>query len=109
MLIICQIDWREVGVTFKMQCVRNCTLSSLVSFIPDLRSAKRCSGRPSNVYQRFGHMHHYSKVPMSYELSNEPKRNIVRCPEAPQRGPQRRQFCRYRIKKSTLLEESCAA
>ena len=28
-----------------------------------LRSAKRCSGRPSNVCRRFGHMHHYSKVP----------------------------------------------
>ena len=29
MLIICQIDWREVGVAFDMQCFRNCTLSSL--------------------------------------------------------------------------------
>ena len=29
MLIICQIDWREVGVAFEMQCFRNCTLSSL--------------------------------------------------------------------------------
>ena len=28
MLIICQIDWREVGVAFEMQCFRNCTLSS---------------------------------------------------------------------------------
>ena len=29
MLIICQIDWREVGVAFELQCLRNCTLSSL--------------------------------------------------------------------------------
>ena len=28
MLMICQIDWREVGVAFEMQCFRNCTLSS---------------------------------------------------------------------------------
>ena len=28
MLIICQIDWREVGVAFELQCPRNCTLSS---------------------------------------------------------------------------------
>ena len=28
MLIICQIDWREVGLAFEMQCFRNCTLSS---------------------------------------------------------------------------------
>ena len=30
MLIICQIDWREVGVAFELQCLRNCTLSSLI-------------------------------------------------------------------------------
>ena len=29
MLIICQIDWREVGVAFELQCLRNCTLCSL--------------------------------------------------------------------------------
>ena len=28
-LIICQIDWHEVGVAFELQCLRNCTLSSL--------------------------------------------------------------------------------
>ena len=28
MLIICQIDWHEVGVAFELQCLRNCTLSS---------------------------------------------------------------------------------
>ena len=28
MLIICQIDWREVGVAFELQCLRSCTLSS---------------------------------------------------------------------------------
>ena len=28
MLIICQIDWCEVGVAFGLQCLRNCTLSS---------------------------------------------------------------------------------
>ena len=28
MLIICHIDWREVGVAFELQCLRNCTLSS---------------------------------------------------------------------------------
>ena len=28
MLIICQIDWLEVGVAFELQCLRNCTLSS---------------------------------------------------------------------------------
>ena len=28
LLIICQINWREVGVAFKLQCLRNCTLSS---------------------------------------------------------------------------------
>ena len=28
MLIICQIDWREFGVAFELQCRRNCTLSS---------------------------------------------------------------------------------
>ena len=32
MLIICQIDWREVGVAFELQCLRNCTLSSFVCF-----------------------------------------------------------------------------
>ena len=30
MLIICQIDWREVGVAFELQCFRNCTLSSII-------------------------------------------------------------------------------
>jgi len=25
---ICQIDWREVGVAFELQYLRNCTLSS---------------------------------------------------------------------------------
>ena len=30
MLIICQIDWREVGVAFELQCLRNCTLSSFL-------------------------------------------------------------------------------
>ena len=33
MLIICQIDWREVGVAFEMQCFRNCTLSSLLNIV----------------------------------------------------------------------------
>ena len=28
MLIICQIDWREVGLAFELQCLRNCMLSS---------------------------------------------------------------------------------
>ena len=37
MLIICQIDWREVGVAFKLQCLRNCTLSSK-SFSSDVVS-----------------------------------------------------------------------
>ena len=32
MLIICQIDWREVGVAFELQCLRICTLSS---FLPN--------------------------------------------------------------------------
>ena len=32
MLIICQIDWREVGVAVELQCLRNCTLSSLLLF-----------------------------------------------------------------------------
>ena len=27
MLRICQIDWREVGVAFELQCLRNCTLA----------------------------------------------------------------------------------
>jgi len=30
MLIICQIDWCEVGVAFELQCLRNCMLSSYV-------------------------------------------------------------------------------
>ena len=30
MLIICQIDWCEVGVAFGLQCLRNCTLSSFI-------------------------------------------------------------------------------
>ena len=30
MLIICQIDWREVEVAFELQCLRNCTLSSVI-------------------------------------------------------------------------------
>ena len=33
MLIICQIDWREVGVAFELQCLRNCTLSSYDYFV----------------------------------------------------------------------------
>ena len=33
MLIICQIDWREVGVVFELQCFRNCTLSSFSFFL----------------------------------------------------------------------------
>ena len=28
--VICQIDWREVGVAFELQCLRNCALSSSV-------------------------------------------------------------------------------
>jgi len=28
MLIICQIDWRDVEVAFELQCLRNCTLYS---------------------------------------------------------------------------------
>ena len=32
MLIICHIDWREVGVAVELQCLRNCTLSSLFIF-----------------------------------------------------------------------------
>ena len=32
MLIICQIEWHEVGVAFEMQCFRNCTLSSYSLF-----------------------------------------------------------------------------
>ena len=32
MLIICQIDWREVGVAFELQCLHNCTLSSFVIY-----------------------------------------------------------------------------
>ena len=32
MLIICQIDWREVGVAFELQCLRNCTLSSFILY-----------------------------------------------------------------------------
>ena len=32
MLIICHIDWRKVGVAFELQCLRNCTLSSLLLF-----------------------------------------------------------------------------
>ena len=33
MLIICQIDWCEVGVAFELQCLRNCTLSSFFLFL----------------------------------------------------------------------------
>ena len=33
MLRICQIDWREVGVAFELQCLRNCTLSNLRIFL----------------------------------------------------------------------------
>ena len=33
LLIICQIDWREVGVAFELQCLRNCTRSSYLSFV----------------------------------------------------------------------------
>ena len=36
MLIICQIDWREVGVAFELQCLRNCTLSSYCFFYPQV-------------------------------------------------------------------------
>jgi len=39
-------------------------------FLRDLRSARRFSGRTSNVYQRFGHMHHYSKVPRNLSHSS---------------------------------------
>jgi len=31
--------------------------------LPYLRSARRHSGRPSNVYQSFGHRYHYVKEP----------------------------------------------
>jgi len=30
MQIICEINWREVGVAFELQCLRNCTLSSYI-------------------------------------------------------------------------------
>ena len=30
MLIICQIDWSEVEVAVELQCLRNCTLSSIL-------------------------------------------------------------------------------
>ena len=33
MLIICQIDWRELGVAFELQCLRNCTLSNFIKLI----------------------------------------------------------------------------
>jgi len=48
-----QIDWREVGVAFELQCLCNCTLSSF--FLPrtDI-AARRFSGAPSKVYQRLG-------------------------------------------------------
>ena len=52
MLIICQIDWREVGVAFGLQCLRNCTLSSFFSRT-DI-AARRRSGAPSKVYQWLG-------------------------------------------------------
>jgi len=39
-MIICQIDWREVGVAFELQCLRNCTLSSFNS-VTDLAACTR--------------------------------------------------------------------
>ena len=32
MVIICLIDWSEVGVAVELQCLRNCTLSSFILF-----------------------------------------------------------------------------
>ena len=48
MLIICQIDWREVGVAFELPCLRNCTLSSFVCLSVSTVSAPpsaKCSPR----------------------------------------------------------------
>ena len=55
MLIIWQIAWREVGVAFELQCLRNCTLSSFFFFLPRVDvGARRRSGAPSKVYQWLG-------------------------------------------------------
>ena len=63
MLIICQIDWREVGVAFELQCLRNCTLSSFLLFTRRLFSAP--AARPgANVYQTFGHRCSYYQWPI---------------------------------------------
>jgi len=57
MLIICQIDWREVGVAFGLQCLRNCTLSSL-SFFTVLLTA---DDRTARALKHSARRHHHSK------------------------------------------------
>ena len=42
-MIICQIDWREVGVAFELQCLRNCTLSSFDFILNFIKAARRMS------------------------------------------------------------------
>ena len=42
MMIICRIDWREVGVAFELQCLRNCTLSSCFYVACSARYAYYC-------------------------------------------------------------------
>ena len=69
MLIICQIDWREVGVAFELQCLRNCTLSSCLYASANnrrwrhyvFRSSIRPSGRCPSVRRDFNKTcHRYS-------------------------------------------------
>jgi len=51
MLIICHIDWSEVGVAVELQCLRNCTLSSL-SLVSQLSvNYVRCSSVTACCYE----------------------------------------------------------
>ena len=52
MLIICQIDWREVGVAFKLQCLHKCTLSSFTTWQPTFVQGQRVKGHGHSVCNR---------------------------------------------------------
>ena len=59
MLIICQIDLREVGVAFELQCLRNCTLSSLLFFYKGAEEEGRNGlAEGALAYLTLGHLSH---------------------------------------------------
>ena len=62
MLIICHIDWREVGVAVELQCLRNCTLSSFTCFHVQNRDKKVLAANKVFLQNFFRQWLHVKKV-----------------------------------------------